>query len=115
MPACRNRFRRPGLSRSLMTSSRPESLKVLVVDDDAQMLRTITDILRAHGYATSGAPTGVEALRMAGLPETTPPTALLDLRLPDHHGNDLLCPRLPDIKNNPQYHLLLRRSVALRR
>jgi len=73
-----------------MTSSRPESLKVLVVDDDAQMLRTITDILRAHGYATSGAPTGVEALRMAGLPETSPAIALVDLSLPDIDGIDLV-------------------------
>jgi len=73
-----------------MTSSLPESLKVLVVDDDAQMLRTITDILRAHGYATSGAPTGVEALRMAGLPESSPAIALVDLSLPDIDGIDLV-------------------------
>ena len=73
-----------------MTSSRPEPLKVLVVDDDAHMLRTITDILRAHGYATSGAPTGVEALRMAGLPETSPAVALVDLSLPDIDGIDLV-------------------------
>jgi signal transduction histidine kinase len=44
-----------------MTSLLPESLTVLVVDDDAQMLRTITDILRLRGYSAVVASTGQEA------------------------------------------------------
>ena len=73
-----------------MNFSQPDLLKVLVVDDDAQMLRTITDILSAHGYAAAGAPSGMEALRMANLPEGSPAIALVDLSLPDIDGIDLV-------------------------
>jgi len=73
-----------------MNSLPPDPLKVLVVDDDAQMLRTITDILRAHGYATSGAPSGTEALRLAQDPASAPAIALVDLSLPDIDGIDLV-------------------------
>jgi two-component system cell cycle sensor histidine kinase/response regulator CckA len=73
-----------------MKSSLPESLRVLVVDDDAQMLRTLTDILRVNGYAPTGAPSGLEALRLAK--ESTNPLAiaLVDLSLPDIDGIDLV-------------------------
>ena len=73
-----------------MNSLRPDPLKVLVVDDDAHMLRTITDILRAHGYATTGAPSGTEALRLAQDPASAPAIALVDLSLPDIDGIDLV-------------------------
>jgi two-component system cell cycle sensor histidine kinase/response regulator CckA len=74
----------------LTKSSPPESLRVLVVDDDAQMLRTITDILRAHGYATTSAPSGTEALRLAADAENPHAIALVDLSLPDIDGIDLV-------------------------
>ncbi|MGH7604601.1 MAG: response regulator [Gemmatimonadaceae bacterium] len=71
-------------------SSLPNSLRVLVVDDDAQMLRTITDILRMNGYNTSTAPTGQGALDLANSFDTPAAVALIDLSLPDIDGIELV-------------------------
>jgi two-component system, cell cycle sensor histidine kinase and response regulator CckA len=65
-------------------------LRVLVVDDDAQMLRTITDILRMNGYTTSSAATGQVALDMASSSDSPPAVALIDLSLPDIDGIELV-------------------------
>jgi two-component system, cell cycle sensor histidine kinase and response regulator CckA len=73
-----------------MTSTQHNSLRVLVVDDDAQMLRTITDILKLNGYTTSGAPTGLSALDLASNFETPAAVALVDLSLPDIDGIELV-------------------------
>jgi two-component system, cell cycle sensor histidine kinase and response regulator CckA len=73
-----------------MTSTPHNSLRVLVVDDDAQMLRTITDILKLNGYTTSGAPTGLSALDLASNFETPAAVALVDLSLPDIDGIELV-------------------------
>jgi two-component system cell cycle sensor histidine kinase/response regulator CckA len=72
-----------------MTSSH-SPLRVLVVDDDAQMLRTITDILRMNGYNTSTAPTGQRALDLANSFDTPAAVALIDLSLPDIDGIELV-------------------------
>ena len=49
-----------------MRGVKPLRIGVLAVQgnfrEHAQMLRTLTDILRVHGYATTGAPSGAEAL-----------------------------------------------------
>jgi len=73
-----------------MKSSPAESLRVLVVDDDAQMLRTVTDILRVNGYSPTGAANGLEALRLAKDPLNPPAIALVDLSLPDIDGIELV-------------------------
>src|ERR1700694_2246922 len=73
-----------------MKSLRPESLKILVVDDDAQMLRTITDILRLRGYSALIAATGREALEITREMKETPAVALVDLQLPDMDGIELI-------------------------
>ena len=73
-----------------MKSLQPESLKVLVVDDDAQMLRTITDILRLRGYSTLIAETGREALKITRDMKEAPAVALVDLKLPDMDGIELI-------------------------
>lgn len=73
-----------------MTSSQTNSLQVLVVDDDAQMVRTITDILRAHGYAPIGCPTGFGALALAERLDSPAAIALVDLSLPDIDGIELV-------------------------
>lgn len=65
-------------------------LRVLVVDDDAQMLRTITDILRINGYNTSTALTGQSALDLASSFEKPAAVALIDLSLPDIDGIELV-------------------------
>src|SRR4029077_6165596 len=73
-----------------MTSSQPEALSILVVDDDAQMLRTIKDILRLRGYSAIIAATGGEALEITREMKEAPAVALVDLQLPDMDGIELI-------------------------
>jgi signal transduction histidine kinase len=69
--------------------SRPEGLRVLVVDDDANMLRTIGDILGFKGYNVVGVSTARAGLRVASGDEPPPSVALVDLKLPDMDGIEL--------------------------
>jgi CheY-like chemotaxis protein len=73
-----------------MKSLLPEALNILVVDDDAQMLRTITDILRLRGYSSMMAGTGHEALDLTRKMKEGPAVALVDLKLPDMDGIELI-------------------------
>jgi signal transduction histidine kinase len=73
-----------------MASSPTDALTVLVVDDDVQMLRTITDILRLRGYAPETAATGEHALEAVREMSEAPAVALVDLRLPDMDGIELI-------------------------
>ena len=65
-------------------------MKVLVVDDDAQMLKTITDILRLRGYSSVIAGSGREALDITRAMSDAPAVALVDLKLPDMDGIELI-------------------------
>lgn len=51
--------------------------KILVVDDDANLRKTLSDILRVKGYEPVAASTGAEAISAAG--EETYGLALIDL------------------------------------
>jgi signal transduction histidine kinase len=73
-----------------MMSLPREALDVLVVDDDAQMLRSISDILRLSGYSAVSAGTGAEAIDMARRMKFGPAVALVDLQLPDMDGIELV-------------------------
>lgn len=64
------------------------SERVLVVDDDAQMLRAIRTALSARGYDVLTAGTGENALAMAA--EEDLDLLLLDLRLPGIEGHDVI-------------------------
>jgi two-component system KDP operon response regulator KdpE len=65
--------------------------RVLVVDDEPQILRALQMKLRGAGYAVDTATTAGEALMKAGM---RPPDAIvLDLLLPDGRGTDV-CRRL---------------------
>jgi two-component system KDP operon response regulator KdpE len=58
--------------------------RILVVDDEPQILRALTTTLRGVGYEVERASTGEEALALAG---SRPPDAIvLDLILPDISG-----------------------------
>lgn len=57
---------------------------VLVVDDDAAILRTVTDILTDEGYEVLTAANGAEALAL--LAQTAPGVILLDMRMPVMDG-----------------------------
>ncbi|HEY9229258.1 MAG TPA: response regulator, partial [Gemmatimonadaceae bacterium] len=71
-----------------MPSALPtEPLSVLVVDDDSALIRTLSDILRLHGYAPTTAVTAQEGLAIAA--RQAPVLAVIDLRLPDMDGTEL--------------------------
>lgn len=62
--------------------------RILVVDDDESIRRTITSILEEKGYTVDAAENGKEAIRKskAGFYNL----ALIDIRLPDMEGTKLL-------------------------
>jgi two-component system, OmpR family, KDP operon response regulator KdpE len=62
--------------------------KVLVVDDDPQILRALRINLAAHGYDVATAPDGATALRAAT--DRHPDVVVLDLGLPDLDGTDVI-------------------------
>jgi len=67
---------------------------ILIVDDDKSILRTFTRILQKEGYNTDAAETGKEAIEKTRTQFYD--VALIDIRLPDMDGTDLL-PRLVTI------------------
>jgi two-component system, NtrC family, response regulator HydG len=62
--------------------------KVLIVDDDENIRNTMKAILEDEGYAVDLAATGSEAIQKSQ--NTVYNVALLDIRLPDMEGVDLL-------------------------
>lgn len=62
--------------------------RVLVVDDEPQILRALTTNLRARGYTVDVASTGEDALRLAA--ELHPDVVVLDLGLPGIDGIDVV-------------------------
>lgn len=70
-----------------MSGSLP-GMKVLVVDDDRQMLRAMTNALSARGYEVSTATDGAKALEL--LIEENYDLVLLDLGLPAVDGHDVI-------------------------
>jgi len=62
--------------------------RVLVIDDEPQLLRALRINLSARGYEVSTAATGATALRAAA--EHRPDVIILDLGLPDMDGIDVL-------------------------
>ncbi|MDA3970924.1 MAG: diguanylate cyclase [Desulfobulbaceae bacterium] len=65
-----------------------EEKKILVVDDDPNLRKTLADILRVKGYATAIASTGAEAI--AAMEAGGINLALIDLMLPDMHGLEVM-------------------------
>jgi two-component system, OmpR family, KDP operon response regulator KdpE len=65
----------------------PPRPRVLVVDDEPQILRALRVILREAGFETLPASSGEEALDVAALKR--PDAAIIDLLLPDFDGVEL--------------------------
>jgi len=63
-------------------------IRVLIVDDDIQLLRTLRINLTARGYTVLTAADGRTALRAAA--ELRPDVVVLDLGLPDLDGTDVI-------------------------
>jgi two-component system KDP operon response regulator KdpE len=62
--------------------------RVLVVEDDPQLVRALVINLQARHYGVDAAPDGVTALRLAVARQ--PDVVLLDLGLPDMDGSDVI-------------------------
>ena len=63
-------------------------IRVLVVDDEPQILRALRINLRARGYDVEIAPDGAQALRVAA--KQQPDLVVLDLGLPDMDGVEVI-------------------------
>ena len=72
-----------------MASITTEPIHVLVVDDDSQLLRTLSDILNLRGYSPHTASNAVDGLALAAQ-APAPAVALVDLKLPDMDGLELV-------------------------
>ena len=62
--------------------------RILIIDDDAGLRKTLSDILSAKGYETLAAKDGTEGLSV--LKQETINLALIDLQLPDIPGLEVL-------------------------
>ena len=65
-----------------------EKLKILVVDDDRRMVKTICDILRVKGYDATAAYSGEEAV--AQVKAADPGCVLMDIKMPGMSGVETL-------------------------
>jgi two-component system KDP operon response regulator KdpE len=62
--------------------------RVLIVDDDPQLVRALSINLRAREYQVAAASSGAAALKVAG--RNPPDVVILDLGLPDMDGVDVV-------------------------
>ncbi|MFJ2832565.1 response regulator [Streptomyces sp. NPDC087263] len=62
--------------------------RVLVVEDDPQLVRALVINMRARGYGVDAAPDGATTLRLAAA--RRPDVVVLDLGLPDMDGTDVI-------------------------
>jgi signal transduction histidine kinase len=69
------------------TSRSPHALRVLLVDDNADAVRTLAEVLRADGHEIRYATSGARALELAA--ELKPDVVLLDIGMPGMDGYEL--------------------------
>lgn len=84
-----------------------ENQKILVVDDDVQIVRVLRQILSAQGYTVRTADDGAVALEV--FPEADPDLVLTDLQMPVVDGLEL-CRRLREHSDVPIIVLSVRNS-----
>src|SRR6266568_3629638 len=65
-----------------------ENHRVLIIDDERPVLMTLEALLKRHGYQVETAPTAAQGLKV--LRSKSPTLVLLDLRLPDADGLEML-------------------------
>lgn len=63
-------------------------MKILVVDDDEEVLNTLKTFLESEGHEVSTSVTAQEGKRLAIVER--PDLLFLDIRLPDQDGNEIL-------------------------
>jgi two-component system KDP operon response regulator KdpE len=81
-----------------VSTARSERIRVLVCDDETQILRALRVILRDAGFEAVPASTGEEALDQAAV--MRPEAGIIDLVLPDFDGVEL-CRRLREWTDIP--------------
>jgi DNA-binding NtrC family response regulator len=74
------------MKRGLLDSM--ADVKILLVDDEENILNIFRMVLESNGYKVDTASTAAEALEKAR--STTYQVCLLDINLPDMHGTELL-------------------------
>ncbi len=81
--------------------SQPQGKSILLVDDEQDVLDSLSFFLSRNGYSVSVASSGTEGLRLAK--ENLPHLIVLDLMLPDIDGSDVAVELLqnPATKNIP--------------
>ena len=72
-------------------------MRILVVDDDLAVCRSIDRALRLHGYEVTTVPSGAQALE--AMASDSPDALVLDLQLPDLDGL-AVCRRIRDAGND---------------
>jgi len=65
-----------------------ENHRVLIIDDERPVLMTLEALLKRHGYEVDTAPTAAQGVKV--LKSRSPTLVLLDLRLPDADGLEML-------------------------
>src|SRR4051812_19516868 len=68
----------------------PTELSVLIVDDDKSLALTLQAILKKAGYACRWVSTGAEAVALAESHQPPFAAVLIDVRLPDTSGLEVL-------------------------
>jgi two-component system, OmpR family, KDP operon response regulator KdpE len=84
--------------RRMLPAGGPPGPRILLVDDEPQILRALRVLLRQAGFETLPAGSGEEALDRAAL--QPPDAAIIDLLLPDMDGVEL-CRRLREWSQMP--------------
>ncbi len=69
-------------------NSKKSKNRILIVDDDEQVLETLSDYLTRKGYEVETATKGSEAIKKSQAQFFN--LAILDIRLPDMNGTELL-------------------------
>ena len=72
---------------------------ILIIDDEASLVSSLTFALEAEGYRVRGAATGESGLQAVA--DLHPDLVLLDLRLPDRSGLEVL-EAMPRENGEPQ-------------
>ena len=65
-----------------------KGLKVLLVDDDEEQLRSFRSILERNGATVGTSITGMEAVKMARMREYN--VSIVDIKLPDIQGDEVV-------------------------
>ncbi|OGO21922.1 MAG: two-component system response regulator [Chloroflexi bacterium RBG_16_50_9] len=78
--------------------------KILVVDDEANVIRTLTFVLRKEGYEVSSAGDGEEAI--ARVRESKPNLMFLDVMMPKKNGYEV-CKALKSDSSLSDIHVIM--------